>query len=320
MALDVTSTAGVHTLGFSIDEHPLWVYAVDGHYIEPLKVNALTVANGDRYSVFIELDKQGGNYGIRVASMSLAQLVDTTAIFSYGGEYPHQNPHYGNGTKVDIVSSTPYTNQIGQPISPDVVVFQQSKMVSFPPQYPTEAPEIAQTYFMHIGTVGTTYTWALNSTPFDHPTLDDSNPPLLYQTPDASNPGGNITIVTQNNTWVDMIFIIPNLNQPPHPIHKHSNRGFIIGSGTGNFTWPTVAAAAAAMPQNFNFVSPAYRDSFVTPPSATAPTWLAVRYQVVNPGAFMLHCHIQSHLSGGMAMVMLDGVDEWPEVPDEYKN
>ncbi|CAO2655528.1 Nn.00g043310.m01.CDS01 [Neocucurbitaria sp. VM-36] len=320
LALDIISTAGIDTFAFSIDEHPLWVYAVDAHYIEPLKVDVLTVANGDRYSVLIELNKEAKNYGIRVASLSLAQLIDTTAVFSYSGDYGNGYTPNKNATHADIVSSMPYTNQAGRPTSEDVVVFNQAQMVSFPPQYPTAEPAIDQTFFMHMGSVGNSYTWALNSTPFDHPFLDDSNPPLLYQAPDANNPGGNITIVTKNNTWVDMIFLVPGGNHPPHPIHKHSNRGFIIGSGEGLFNWTSVAEAAKAMPQNFNFATPPYRDGFVTPPSTTSPMWLAVRYQVVNPGAFMLHCHIQSHLNGGMAMVMLDGVDEWPEVPEDCKN
>ncbi|KAF1845017.1 multicopper oxidase [Cucurbitaria berberidis CBS 394.84] len=320
LALDIMSTAGIDTFAFSIDEHPLWVYAVDSHYIEPLKVDVLTVANGDRYSVFIELNKAVGNYGIRVASLSLIQLIDTTAIFSYDGDYGHSYGPYKNNTNVDVVTSKPYANQAGQPTSEDVVVFNQAKIVSFPPQYPTIAPEIAQTFFMTMGNVGNSYTWALNSTPFNHPALDDSNPPLLYQTPNAHNPGGNITIATKNNTWVDLIFLVPGANQPPHPIHKHSNRAFIIGSGIGRFNWTSVAEAAKVVPQNFNFVTPPYRDGFVTPPSAVEPMWLAVRYHVVNPGAFMLHCHIQSHLNGGMAMVLLDGVDEWPEVPEDCKN
>jgi hypothetical protein len=45
---------------------------------------------------------------------------------------------------------------------------------------------------------------------------------------------------------------------------------------------------------------------------------MVIRYQVVNPGAFLFHCHVQTHMSGGMAVAMLDGVDEWPEVPSEY--
>lgn len=70
--------------------------------------------------------------------------------------------------------------------------------------------------------------------------------------------------------------------------------------------------------QNFNFDKPQMRDSFPTPPAETKPSWLAIRYHVVNPGAFLLHCHIQVHLAGGMALGLLDGVDEWPTVPPEY--
>jgi hypothetical protein len=40
---------------------------------------------------------------------------------------------------------------------------------------------------------------------------------------------------------------------------------------------------------------------------------------VVNPGAFFLHCHINPHLEGGMGMALLDGIDEWPTIPNAYK-
>ncbi|KAF2025781.1 hypothetical protein EK21DRAFT_103703 [Setomelanomma holmii] len=316
LALDVISTAGIATFSFSIDEHLLWIYAVDGHYIEPLKVDILTVANGDRYSVFIQLDKPSKNYGIRVASLSATQVIATTAILSYTGGY--DDGHYRNGT--DPVSSKPSINLGGKPTSANATQFNQALMKSFPPQFPQPAPAASQTVFMSMGTIGNSYTWALNSTALSHPMLDDMNPPLLYQQPDQYNSGGDITIITKNNTWVDLIFISGQPNEPPHPIHKHSNRAFIIGAGQGAFSWTSVAQAAAAIPQSFNLVDPPYRDGFVVPPSTTQPTWLAVRYQVVNPGAFMLHCHIQSHLNGGMAMVILDGVDEWPEVPNAYKN
>ncbi|KZF20160.1 hypothetical protein L228DRAFT_270254 [Xylona heveae TC161] len=38
----------------------------------------------------------------------------------------------------------------------------------------------------------------------------------------------------------------------------------------------------------------------------------------MNPGAFILHCHIQPHLAGGMAMAMLDGVGKRPAIPAAY--
>ena len=43
MALDFISAAGIGTFAVSIDEHPMWIYAVDGAYIEPLKVDALSL-------------------------------------------------------------------------------------------------------------------------------------------------------------------------------------------------------------------------------------------------------------------------------------
>lgn len=47
---------------------------------------------------------------------------------------------------------------------------------------------------------------------------------------------------------------------------------------------------------------------------------MALRYEVVNPGPFLFHCHMQTHMSGGMALAFLDGVDQWPELPEEYAN
>ncbi|KAK7179955.1 multicopper oxidase [Paraphaeosphaeria sporulosa] len=313
MALDIISSASIGTYAVSIDKHPLWVYAVDGHYIEPLKVDALTLANGERYSVFVQLDKPASNYGIRIASLALAQLIDTTAVLSY--EDTEQS--YGNGSITP--SSEPSINRAGGNATSDVVFFDQAKMVSFPPQFPQPAPEAEQTFLFSLVTAGSSFRWALNGTAYDH-AIDDSEPPLMYRDPLAITTPGNLTLATKNNTWVDLIFHVATVGQPPHPLHKHSNKAFLIGQGQGNFTWSSVAEAAADTPENFNLITPPYRDGFVTPPSATGPTWLAVRYHVVNPGPFLLHCHIQSHLDGGMSMIILDGVDEWPEVPKKYMN
>jgi FtsP/CotA-like multicopper oxidase with cupredoxin domain len=315
LAFDVVSTAGIDTFAFSIDEHPMWVYAVDAHYIEPLKVDALHVANGDRYSVFIQLDKKDSKYGIRAASIAATQVIATTAVLSYHEDYSYYFPQNSK----EVVTSIPSINLAGEPASGDVVFFNQADMKSFPPKFPQPAPEPEQTFFLNMSTVGNSITWALNSTSVSHAMLDDMAP-LLWQDPNASLTGANVTIVTRNNTWIDLVFMTYQLLAPPHPIHKHSNRAFIIGQGEGPFEWKSIAEAAAAIPDNFNFWTPPYRDGFVVPATSFKPTWLAVRYQVVNPGAWMLHCHIQSHLNGGMAMVILDGVDAWPEVPEDCKN
>ena len=75
LALDVIHAASFLAFSFSIDQHPMWVYAADGQYIEPMKVDALQLFNGDRYSILVELDKPADYYGIRIASIAAAQLV-----------------------------------------------------------------------------------------------------------------------------------------------------------------------------------------------------------------------------------------------------
>lgn len=129
---------------------------------------------------------------------------------------------------------------------------------------------------------------------------------------------GDLVIRTKNDTWVDLVIVQTEGLAPPHPMRKHSNKAYVIGSSTGVWNWTTVAEAAAAQSQSFNFDAPLLRDGYITPAAAGAPTWLAIRYQVVNPGAFILHCHIQPHLAGGMAVAILDGVDALPEIPAEF--
>jgi len=306
-------------MAFSIDEHPLWVYAVDGHYIEPLKVDVLTLLNGDRYSIFVQLNKPSGAYGIRVAGTAAAQLLDTFAVLVYPGGSGNQTNSTGDGN-INAVTSNPSINRAGLGVSTNVTFFSQAQMVSFPPQFPQPAPAPDQTVIMTLAVEGSSYNWVMNGSILHQEKINDLAPPLLWHDPLTTDLGPNVTFATKNNTWVDLVFRVNTIPQPPHPIHKHSNKGFIIGQGDGLFNWTSVAQAAKAVPHFFNFVNPPYRDGFVTPGPVDKPTWLAVRYHVVNPGVFMLHCHIQSHMEGGMAMVILDGVDAWPEVPTQYQN
>lgn len=169
VALDIISSAAIATFAISIDEHPLWVYAVDGHYIEPMKVDAVTLANGQRYSVFVQLDKPIGNYGVRVVSLALAQLISTTAVLSY------EDAGQSHSNSSEAVSSKPFIDQAGGNTTTDVVFFNQVEMVSFPPQFPQPAPEVDQTVVFNLDTAGSSYRWALNGTTFDD-SIENSNP------------------------------------------------------------------------------------------------------------------------------------------------
>ncbi|KAL1962400.1 hypothetical protein VTN77DRAFT_9739 [Rasamsonia byssochlamydoides] len=301
---DLISAAGVSTFVFSIDEHPMWVYAVDGRYVTPTLVDALTIANGQRFSILVKLDKSPAHYNVRTVVTGLNQLLNATAILSY------VNAPVAAGTSAPSVSSITLN---GGNATANTVFWNESLAVPFPPVAP--APVADETYVLRLNRWNASYRWYLGNDSF--PLSLEYDQPLLFN-PDAQGPHSDLTVRTQNGSWVDLIFHAVAPLQPPHPFHKHSTKFFVIGSGVGPWNYSSVAEAMQYIPENFNLVNPPMRDTYTTPASLDGESWLAVRYQVVNPGAFLLHCHIQVHLDGGMALALLDGIDEWPEVPEAY--
>lgn len=304
IALDLIGAAAFMTAGVSIDEHDMWVYAVDGSYIEPQKVQAIHMTNGDRLSVLVKTHK-AGDFKIRCNAVTAPQMLNGHAILRVKGL---DSPHSGE--------SKPFLNIDGFPISSKVVMFDEDKARPFPPEPIAQKADVMHKLNMKVA--GASYLWALNNTRLD-PSTVALNTPMLFQGPDASI-RDNVTITTLNNTWVDLIFYTATNPLPPHPIHKHGNKMFKIGSGVGQFKWESVAEAIKEIPDQFNLVDPPRRDGFMSIFATKQPTWVAVRYHVNNPGPWLLHCHIENHLEGGMMMVIQDGVDAWPKVPAEYLN
>ncbi|KAL4742189.1 Cupredoxin [Aspergillus similis] len=300
---DLISMAGSASLIFSIDEHPMYVYAIDGRYIEPVLVEAVRIAPGSRYSVLIELKqtRTARDYTIRVVHNGLNQIINGTATMSYISRRTQQRP------------SLPYITETGSATTQQTVYLNESLVIPFPVQLP--APTVDQTIILNINHYHAAYRWQLGngSYPLE---LEDVRPALF----NASAIPYPYSVSTLNDTWVDIVFNISGANQPPHPMHKHSNKYFVIGEGGTPFTWSSVAEAMKEIPENFNFVNPQLRDTYPTPfvPGATG-VWLAIRYRVVNPGPFLLHCHLQMHQSGGMTLAILDGIGDWPLVPAEYQ-
>ncbi|KAJ5378929.1 laccase-1 [Penicillium cosmopolitanum] len=265
---DIISASGTKFMIFSIDQHSMWIYAIDGHYIDPSQVDAIKIATGSRYSVLVELNKPANSYAMRVVDAGI-QIVNATAVLSY-----KRNP-LDPTTLGDMIapSETPHIDVTGAATSDSVEFSNEFGFVPYP----------------------------------------DCKPPLLFNRTAITD--SDLRIITRNGTWVDIIITNPLLGQPTHAIHKHSNKFYVIGHGFGDWNYTSVAEAMEFIPDNFDLLSPQLRDTFVVEGTRAGRSWLAIRYQVVNPGAFIIHCHIQPHLSGGMAMAILDGVDAWPQLP-----
>ncbi|EAW14604.1 laccase abr2 [Aspergillus clavatus NRRL 1] len=298
----VISAASLKVLVLSFDEHPMYVYEVDGRYIEPQLAHSMTLYNGERYSVMIQLDREPANYKVRVANSAGNQIISGFATMSY------------RGGELSLRASQPYIDYASANVTADVVPLNTDQL----PPYPAITPAAVADDFhlLTLRRINSAWQWTLDGTTFLPGNLGALSPAILD--PQAPELASALKISTKNNTWVDIVFQLqvqdPTPVQPPHPLHKHSNKAFILGNGLGKFQWGSIEEAKQASPNSF-LKTPIYRDTFVTSPRGEA--WTAIRYHVENPGPFLLHCHMETHLASGMGLVLLDGVDAWPAVDAE---
>jgi hypothetical protein len=214
------------------------------------------------------------------------------------------------GGEQTTYESVPYIDYGGINTTASVISLNTNELPPYPPILPADYAD--DFHLLSLGRLNSSWEWTLDGTAFLPANLAAMEPALLN--PKAPGLESALKIETKNDTWVDIVFQLvipePTKLQPPHPIHKHSNKAFQMGAGRGKFTWNSLAEASKESPSSF-LEKPIYRDTFVTSPAGEA--WIAIRYHVENPGAFLLHCHMETHLSSGMGLVLLDGIDAWPE-------
>jgi laccase len=77
-----------------------------------------------------------------------------------------------------------------------------------------------------------------------------------------------------------------------HPIHLHGFSFHLVGSGSGNYN-PATA--------QLNLVDPPYINTIGVPVGG----WAAIRFIADNPGVWFMHCHLEVHVSWGLAMAFI---------------
>ncbi|KAH7084751.1 Cupredoxin [Paraphoma chrysanthemicola] len=307
-ALTFINPGGLYPLKVTIDNHPMHVFAVDGQYIYPQLADQILVNNGERYSVFVKLDQEVGSYTIRIANDLLGQVLGGFAAMSY------------NGITEDPPDPKPLMNYAGGALVDNLRVFDDFNNRPYPPLPPSAVSDRTHKFMVRkLGQPYGAYEWTLSGEQGYNMSAEDVSQPLLFETPKHIETS-ELILKTKKNDWVDLIIEIEGPFAQSHPMHKHGNKAYILGQGVGRFPWLTVAEAAQALPLGtFNFIDPPYKDTYKTLEGVNNNAWLVLRYKASAPGAWLFHCHIQTHLTGGMGIVILDGVDAWPQLPEVYE-
>ncbi|KAH8668393.1 multicopper oxidase [Xylariales sp. PMI_506] len=301
--LDLIAGFGLHTAQVSLDELSLTVIAVDGNYVHPFPANSILIANGQRYTVLVQ-PKEAKKYTLRISSVIDPQILFGTAIFDFNID----------GEDQDDTPSVPYINERGVNVTSDCKFFNGVQGVVPYPESPI-SQHVDATYKVTMEPDHQANLWAFNVT--HRPEHLENVIPVLFRPEPGMENNHTITVPSEAD-WVDYIMQVP-AGQPPHPVHIHGRHFYVLGMGMGPFNWSSVDEAAAVLPPGtFNLENPPLRDTFPTPPASTGPSWLVLRRPSDNPGVWLIHCHIMSHLQGGMSMVIQDGTDNLPAIPEEY--
>ncbi|QRV77409.1 Multicopper oxidase [Ceratobasidium sp. AG-Ba] len=309
-AFNLLNSGALWDLRVSIDSHTMYYYAADGHYTNIQKATSILIPIGERYQFFVKLDQTPGDYVIRTAAVVLPQLITGYAIMSYNTatKTPAKLP----------AAKKPWIDYAGNIINGgyDLVM---PNLAPFPATPPPQG-KADKTFVLNV-TRTDEFGWVLNGKKW-LPTPDNFTP-LLFDPSQISSLDPAIYLTYPQNSTVDMIFQVTAGNpavHPPHPMHKHGVKAWLLGSGTGKFPYASIQDAVNAGFKGINMVNPPYRDDFVTPVAMTGQAWTAMRFRAVDPGASILHCHIDAHLATGMVIVMLEGPEKLVPgyVPSQY--
>ncbi|KAL7410076.1 multicopper oxidase-domain-containing protein [Mrakia frigida] len=311
LALQLVNAGSEWSILFTIDEHQFWVFAADGSYIEPSLVSGITIAMGERYSIFVRLDKPSGtSYNIRIAA--LGQTISGYALLSYESGCNDSTRTSTSPLPTVTASSIPSISYGGAPLNATTFVRFNA---TYHPPYPANPPPLGPadvTLRLDYGPRGPTV-WVLNNEPFS--LWRELETPVLFD-PTISL-GANLSLPYRSGDVVDLI-LSASLGNPSHSIHKHGVKGWNIGFANTAFNYSSTTEAAAALPRAFNFVNPPFRDNMNTPAAFATPAWAAIRFFSDDPAPIFIHCHISLHLSAGMALVLLESIDNLPPIPTRY--
>ncbi|CAN0888403.1 LAC12 [Linum grandiflorum] len=329
--LRVINSAMNQPLFFAIANHKFTVVGADASYVKPFTTSVMMLGPGQTTDVLISGDQTPGRYYMAASAYQSAQNVSfdntiTTAILQYNNS---------SNSKKPIMPKLPAFND-----TPTVTAFSASFRSKEKAMVPKE---IDENLFFTVGLGlnrcppnfnasercqgpnGTRFAASMNNVSFVLP----SNLSLLEA--HKLNVGGVFTSdfparppqtfdYTGNNVsrslWqpttgtkvyrvkygsrVQVVLQGTSIVTPEnHPIHLHGYDFYILAEGFGNFDPKTDSS-------KFNLVDPPLRNTAAVPVNG----WSVIRFVADNPGVWLMHCHLDVHITWGLAMAFLveDGI------------
>ncbi|RDW63788.1 extracellular dihydrogeodin oxidase [Coleophoma cylindrospora] len=275
---------------FSIDGHRLKVIANDFVPIEPYDTDSVIVSVGQRYDVIVEANATPGDYWLR------GGWVPATACQGVANDHPSDMTGI---VRYDSASTSSPTSMSSVEVPKTC---SEESLVGLVPYLKLDVNNIAGTTVEDVNyqiTSASLFQWTINSSSL---VVDWSNPTLrqVFNNVSVFPTPYNVVAVDKKSPTEDewAVLVVENkaaaaFGGIAHPIHLHGHDFWILAQE--NTTWDGTTAS-------FKMANPPRRDTAILP----ARGYLAIAFQLDNPGAWLIHCHIAWHASQGLALELIE--------------
>ncbi|XVF76745.1 hypothetical protein PTKIN_Ptkin13bG0291100 [Pterospermum kingtungense] len=149
--------------------------------------------------------------------------------------------------------------------------------------------DLLQAFFFKVGGVYTTDFPVKPPIGFDYTNatiIGNSSNRALFFAPKATK----VTKLKFNSTVEMILQNTAIVGVENHPMHIHGHNFHVLAQGFGNYN-------PATDRKKFNLVDPVMRNTIGVPVGG----WAVIRFTANNPGVWIMHCHLDVHLSWGLA-------------------
>ena len=342
----VINSAAFSMYTVSIDGLPLHIIEVDSTATHPYTVNSFDINVAQRVSFYVDLNELDPSYTSSGASATNSLFIRIAAavsmypvdIVNYIPPYEQQrypyptffNPLYLAILSLDSTNSTPtYPVSQSTPTLLNTTTPLETNLLAARPYdrnhlgIPNATHSLTLVIMFDVETDGINHPYLNNVTyssdaNYMHMRADptegitsDLYTPLLHQMvekphhlniPSPRIEAGSALPVIQSNQ--NGHYLIPhqavvdiflnNTDDGEHPFHLHGHNFWIISTSD----YPDAESLYAG-----NYIQ---RDTVSIPASG----WAKIRFVANNPGAWFFHCHIEWHMSAGLAAAFIVGPDK----------
>ncbi|THV06497.1 hypothetical protein K435DRAFT_711282 [Dendrothele bispora CBS 962.96] len=302
--LRLINVGSQNTLHFSVDSHLLRLIEADGTRLEPIIVKEVPLALGQRYVLELVPDtSQKGEGSIFWARYRIDQdnMPYPNPLLELESKFVVEYSSHSDSAQTQRLPQTqPWDIPESEYLDPLSLLPLQENQRFLPPAEDTIVVYV--TSMIRSSTGGKPFGY-VNQTSWkpdlQNPILSRPSSSLDFDSPtELIAPirfgSTNAQETSTNGKVVDII--VNNLEEDPHPFHLHGHHFWPLYThqarlGKGSYRWDR--------PPNLPTTAPALRDTFLVPQRGHA----VFRVRFDTPGYWLFHCHMEIHLSSGMAMI-----------------